>query len=64
MNEQGKTEKEFYSYSYFDYKSKEIVFECVAEDILEADKKYMEVTGSDPRKQNNIGCSIKEAPII
>ena len=55
-------EKELYTYTYTDYKSKEIIFECIAEDILEADKKYMETTGNDPSKQNNIGCSIKEIP--
>ncbi|MDP1689053.1 MAG: hypothetical protein Q8L47_02895 [bacterium] len=56
--EEEKTEKELYTYTYTDYKSKEIIFECVADDILEADKKYIDTTGHDPKKQNNIGCSI------
>jgi len=34
-----------------------IIFECVANNILEADKMYKEVVGKDPDKQNYIGCS-------
>lgn len=58
--EEEKVEKKLRTYTYADYKSKEVMFECVANDILEADKKYMDATGNDPSKQNNIGCSIKE----
>ena len=36
-----------------------LVFECVAKDILEADKNYEAATGKDPKKQNNIACSLK-----
>lgn len=34
-----------------------VVFECVAKDILEADKMYQEKTGKNPEKQNYVGCS-------
>ncbi|MBI2446741.1 MAG: hypothetical protein HYV51_02905 [Parcubacteria group bacterium] len=37
-----------------------VVFECVAKDILEADKMYQEKTGKNPEKQNHIGCSIEK----
>lgn len=59
MIENEKQEKELYKYIYVNNsKDREVVFECEAEDILEADKKYTAATGHDPRKQNNIGCSI------
>ncbi len=38
----------------------EIIFECEAEDILEADKLYKEKMGNDPAKQNFVGCEIKD----
>lgn len=37
-----------------------VVFECVAQSILEADQRYEEVTGKNPEKQNYIGCSFLE----
>ena len=39
-----------------------IIFECLAENILEADKKYQEKTGNDPEKQMYVGCSIEKPP--
>jgi hypothetical protein len=46
-------------YTYTDNKTpnKNIIFECEAFDILEADKKYQEETKNNPNKQNHIGCS-------
>lgn len=38
----------------------EVIFECVAKDILEADKMYQEKTGKNPEKQTYIGCSIEK----
>jgi hypothetical protein len=38
------------------------VFECVAGDILEADRLYQEKTGNNPAKQNHIGCSVERVP--
>ena len=37
-----------------------VVFECVAKDILEADKMYQEKTGKNPEKQSYVGCSIEK----
>ena len=39
---------------------RKIVFECVAEDILEADKMYEEKTGRNPEKQSYVDCSIEK----
>ena len=41
-----------------DISSHKIILTCEAEDITEADKKYTEATGKDPRKQTYIGCQI------
>jgi len=58
-------EGKLYKYTYIDRLDKnKVVFEYVAKDILEADKAYQEKTGNDPRKQNNIGCSLKPAEEI
>jgi len=45
-------------YIYTDNLKKEVVFECEAENILAADKKYEEKTGKNPVKQSFIGCQI------
>ena len=53
--------EELKKYIYRDNSAEgEIIFECVAKDILEADKMYEEKTGKNPEKQNYIGCSIKK----
>ena len=49
-----------YKYTYREYSTRNIVFECVTTNIIEADKMYREATGKNPEKQNNIGCSIEE----
>lgn len=53
-------EKELKKYIYRDNRTNEhkTVFECVAEDILEADKRYEAATGHKPEKQSYIGCEI------
>ncbi len=52
-------EGELYKYTYVDKLDKDrVVFEFVAKDILKADKAYEEKTGKDPKKQNNIACSL------
>jgi hypothetical protein len=46
---------------YIDYnKNKEIVFQCVATDILEADRLYEEKFNINPIEQTHIGCAIEE----
>lgn len=53
-------ESKLYQYTYVDKLDKDrLVFECVAKDILEADKNYELAIGKDPKKQNNIACSLK-----
>jgi hypothetical protein len=39
-------------------KENEVVFECDAKDILEADVMYKEATGNDVSKQGHVGCEI------
>lgn len=47
------------TFIYKDYKQKgKVIFQCQAEGILEADKKYEEATGKDPEKQCHVGCEI------
>ncbi|KKU03855.1 MAG: hypothetical protein UX07_C0051G0008 [Parcubacteria group bacterium GW2011_GWA2_45_30] len=60
MYEQPNIENEgqLHKYIYRDALKDEIVFECVAKSIEEADKQYQETIGKDPSKQNNVGCSI------
>lgn len=50
--------KKFIYTDHSDIPSK-AVFECTAEDILEADKKYQAATGKNPEKQPYVGCEIK-----
>ena len=47
-------------YTYWDHSTleKKIVFQCIAENILEADKLYEKATGKDVTKQSYIGCEI------
>jgi len=40
--------------------NQKVVFECITEDISEADKMYEEKFGIKPEKQANIACSIKK----
>lgn len=47
-----------YTYNNTDISGHPIIFECDANDILEADKKYEEKVGRAPDKQNHISCSI------
>lgn len=47
-----------YIYTYTDYKTKEVVFQCKSETISEADLLYEKATGKNPSKQSHIGCSI------
>jgi hypothetical protein len=54
------TGKQLKKYLYYNYMTKEIVFECVACNISVANSLYEEKTGSNPIKQNFIGCSINE----
>lgn len=54
-------EKELKKYTYRDNSAGgKIIFECVASDILEADKLYEEETGKNPEKQPHVGCSIEK----
>lgn len=57
--EQKETELKKYTYRDNSAGGK-VVFECVAGDILEADKLYEEKTGKNPEKQPHIGCSIEK----
>ncbi|MFC1598960.1 hypothetical protein ACFL2U_03075 [Patescibacteria group bacterium] len=58
--EQPIPEKELRKYIYWDQskKPREIIFECNARGILEADKLYEKETGNDPEKQNYVGCEV------
>jgi hypothetical protein len=48
-------------YTYRDNSAgRKVIFECVANNILEADKLYEEKTGNNPEKQNHVGCSIEK----
>jgi len=53
-------EKESKKYIYRDNRTNghNMVFECIAENILEADKRYEIATGNKPEKQSYIGCEI------
>ena len=56
-----KKEGELRKFIYRDNSAnREVIFECIAKDILEADKLYEEKTGKNPEKQNNVGCSIEK----
>lgn len=60
MNQNTKKDKKLKKYVYTDHRIEEIIFECEANDILEADKKYKEAIGEDPRKQSYVGVQILE----
>jgi hypothetical protein len=54
-------EKKKYRYTYRDNSAGgKIIFECVAESILDADEWYEKETGKNPEKQNHVGCSVEE----
>jgi len=56
LEQQQKTKK----YVYRDNSAGGIVvFECEANDILEADLLYTKATRYDPSKQSHVGCSIQ-----
>ncbi len=56
--------KELRKYTYRDNSAGgQIVFECIATGILEADKLYQEKTGKNPEKQPHVGCSIEKMEI-
>ena len=62
-NQEPKIENsgELRKYTYRDSSAGgKVVFECVAKDILDADKMYQEKTGKNPEKQSYIGCSIEK----
>jgi hypothetical protein len=61
--EAGKEELEHMHFTYVDntdYPKVEVVFECDATNILEADALYKEATGKDVRTQPVIGCQISK----
>jgi hypothetical protein len=61
LESQTNNEKELCKYIYRDNSAGgEIIFECTARCILEADKLYEEKTGNNPEKQNHVGCSIEK----
>jgi len=50
----------YFKFIYYDHSISiegKIIFECVANNILEADKMYQEKVGKNPEKQNYVGCS-------
>lgn len=59
-------EREINKFIYRDNSTNEhnVVFECEAKNILEADELYKTATGNDSAKQMYIGCSINEAKRI
>lgn len=46
-----------YVYSNNEISGRPVVFQCDAEDISEADRKFEEKIGKAPDKLNHIGCS-------
>jgi len=51
--------EELRHFTYFNYlKKRELIFECDAKNILEADELYKKETGEDPAKQSNVGCTV------
>ena len=52
----------FSKYTYIDYQEKppKIIFQCEADNILEADHLYKVATGKNVSKQAHIGCQIEE----
>ncbi|MFA5413190.1 MAG: hypothetical protein WC348_01445 [Patescibacteria group bacterium] len=54
-------EKKFHKFTYRDNSAGgKVIFECVAESILDADKRYEAETGKNPEKQNHVGCSVEK----
>ncbi len=54
-------EKKLYKFTYRDNSAGgKVIFECVAESILDADQRYEAETGNNPEKQNHIGCSVEK----
>ena len=64
INPEFKTEREEgqpQKFVYVDYnKNREVIFECVAKSINEADAAYQEKTGQNPSKQNHVGCYMEK----
>jgi hypothetical protein len=53
--------KELNKFTYINHsKNDEVLFECVAKSILDADKMYQEKTGQNPERQNFVGCFIEK----
>jgi hypothetical protein len=58
--------KEFYKFKNYhfvykdNFKNREVVFECDADNIEEADELLKESTGIVAKDKNNIGCSFEE----
>lgn len=51
--------EELRHFTYFNYlKNREVIFECDAKGILEADELYKKETGKDPAKQSDVGCTV------
>lgn len=46
------------TYIYTDNVKKKVLFECQADDILEADKLFQQHTGLDPVKERGVGCEV------
>lgn len=57
VNQEGQKKKFIYRDNF---KDREVVFECEASGILEADQMYKEKTGNDVSRQAHIACSIEE----
>ena len=56
-----KKERQLYKFTYRDNSAGgKIIFECIAEKILDADKLYEAKTGKNPEKQNYVGCSVEK----
>ncbi len=54
-------EKKLYKFTYRDNSAGgKVIFECVAESILDADQRYEAETGKNPEKQNHVGCSVEK----
>jgi hypothetical protein len=54
-------ERKLYRFTYRDNSAgRKVIFECVAESILDADKWYELETGKNPDKQPHIGISVKK----
>lgn len=48
-------------FTYVNYlKNREVIFECEAKNILEADELYKKAIGKDPAKQSDVGCTVEK----